>query len=68
MIIASDGLWDVMNNDSVINLVKEQLQTTDDLGAIAQSLIDEAKKRKSGDNITVSVVMFNHHKKGKTPH
>jgi serine/threonine protein phosphatase PrpC len=68
MIIASDGLWDVMDNGSAINLVKEQLQLTDDLGAIAQSLIDEAKKRTSGDNITVSVVTFDHSKKDKTSH
>lgn len=67
-VIASDGLWDVMDNSSVINLVKERFQTTDDLGAIAQSLIDEAKNRKSGDNITVSVVTFDHHKKEKTSH
>ncbi len=67
-VIASDGLWDVMDNSSAINLVKEKLQVTNDLGAIAQSLIDEAKNRKSGDNITVSVVKFDHHKKEKASH
>jgi protein phosphatase 1L len=65
MIIASDGVWDVMSNDDALNLVKEQLQTTDDLGSIAQSLIDEAKNRKSGDNITVTVVVFDWNNKAQ---
>lgn len=67
-IIASDGLWDVMNNNSAINMVKKQMQKTDDLGAIAQSLLNKAKKRGSLDNITVSVVKLNLAQKMKKSH
>jgi serine/threonine protein phosphatase PrpC len=63
MIIASDGLWDVMSNEDAVNLVKEEfkdikVKNTTALASVAQFLQNEAIKRGSGDNITVCIVHF----------
>ena len=59
MIIASDGLWDVISNEEAVSMVQEALKKTgNNLKGVAQVLQNEAIKRKSGDNITVCVVQF----------
>jgi len=58
MIIASDGLWDVMSNEDAVKMVKEELQKDNALKGTAQLLQKEAIKRGSRDNITVCVVSF----------
>ncbi len=67
MIIASDGLWDVMNNQDTIDFVKKKLQKNITLNNAAQRLQDEAIKRGSEDNITVCVVKFNWPEINNTP-
>ena len=58
MIMASDGLWDVMSNEEAVGIVSKALQNGKSLNTIAQILQDEAIKRGSGDNITVCVIQF----------
>ena len=58
MIIASDGLWDVMSNEDAVNMVQEEFKKTGALKNSAQALQNEAIKRGSGDNITVCVIKF----------
>jgi protein phosphatase 1L len=59
MIIASDGLWDVINNEDAVHMVQEQLKKAGNtLKGVAQLLQNEAIARGSGDNITVCVVKF----------
>uniref|UniRef100_A0A7S0CEJ4 PPM-type phosphatase domain-containing protein n=1 Tax=Proboscia inermis TaxID=420281 RepID=A0A7S0CEJ4_9STRA len=67
IVLASDGLWDVMNNQEVIDMVQLVLRRHDDDSGIswedggafqeaAQMLTEEAYIRGSSDNIGVCVV------------
>ncbi len=58
MIMASDGLWDVMSSDEAVRMVSAMIKTMN-ITNIAQFLQNEAIQRGSGDNITVCVVQFN---------
>lgn len=58
LIMASDGLWDVMKNQEAVDFVKEKIATTD-LDTIALDLKNEAIKRNSSDNITVCIIKLN---------
>jgi protein phosphatase 1L len=54
LILASDGLWKVMNNQEAVDLVKK----TKDPMAAAKQLAQEAVNRKSKDDISCIVVRF----------
>ncbi|KAK1417674.1 hypothetical protein QVD17_26808 [Tagetes erecta] len=54
LILASDGLWDVVSNEEAVAMVKP-IQCPEDA---AKTLMQEASKRGSADNITVVVVRF----------
>lgn len=55
LVIASDGLWDVMENEEVAKFLMDAVKTTDFL-QLAKSLANEAIRRGTTDNITVLVV------------
>lgn len=52
LVLASDGLWDFMSNQEVV----DQARQHPDPSVAAKALVDEALARGSGDNITVLVV------------
>ncbi|GJV79468.1 probable protein phosphatase 2C 59 [Tanacetum coccineum] len=54
LILASDGLWDVVTNDEAVAMVKP-IESPEDA---AKKLMQEASERGSADNITVVVVRF----------
>ncbi|XP_071691546.1 probable protein phosphatase 2C 59 [Rutidosis leptorrhynchoides] len=54
LILASDGLWDVVTNDEAVAMVKP-IQSPEEA---AKRLMQEASDRGSADNITVVVVRF----------
>ena len=54
LIIASDGLWDVMDFKEVSEFIKQHSRQT-----ICKLLCEEALIRKSKDNVTVVIVYFN---------
>lgn len=54
VILASDGVWHVMNNQEAVNHVRDMK----DARAAAKSLIEEALRRESKDDISVVVVRF----------
>ncbi|WVZ99768.1 hypothetical protein U9M48_045021 [Paspalum notatum var. saurae] len=60
LIIASDGLWDVVPNEDAVSLVKIEEEPE----AAARRLTETAFARGSGDNITCIVVKFQHDKPG----
>ncbi|XP_066361913.1 probable protein phosphatase 2C 52 [Miscanthus floridulus] len=60
LIIASDGLWDVVPNEDAVSLVKMEEEPE----AAARKLTETAFSRGSGDNITCIVVKFQHDKPG----
>ncbi|XP_054824306.1 protein kinase and PP2C-like domain-containing protein isoform X2 [Prosopis cineraria] len=55
LVMASDGLWDVMSNKEVINMIKD---TVKEPGMCSKRLATEAVERGSKDNITVIVVFL----------
>ena len=57
-VIASDGLWDVMNPQLVINFVRKQLNKKAELQVAARELVTEALALGSVDNITVLIITF----------
>ncbi|KAJ7534435.1 hypothetical protein O6H91_13G094400 [Diphasiastrum complanatum] len=56
IVLASDGLWDVITNKDAVALVKSMF----DPESAAQRLSEEALRRGSADNITTIVVRFHH--------
>lgn len=58
MILASDGLWDVIDNEKTVAMVHNALQKKLPLDSIAKSLQDEAIKQGSEDNITICIIEF----------
>ncbi|KAH9895137.1 protein serine/threonine phosphatase 2C [Cubamyces lactineus] len=54
VILACDGLWDVINDEEAVDLVRG-LQ---DPMEAAHQLLNESRCRKTGDNVTVLVVRF----------
>ncbi|KAK3026462.1 hypothetical protein RJ639_041872 [Escallonia herrerae] len=58
LVLASDGLWDVVANEDAMSLA----QTEEEPEAAARKLTETAISRGSADNITCIVVKFHHDK------
>lgn len=56
LILASDGLWDVVSNQDAVAMI----QSTEDPELAAKRLTEEAYRKGSADNITCVVVRFSH--------
>ncbi|KAI0504642.1 hypothetical protein KFK09_015594 [Dendrobium nobile] len=54
LILASDGLWDVVSNEEAVTMVKP----IEDPEQAAKTLLQEASHRGSADNITCVIVRF----------
>jgi serine/threonine protein phosphatase PrpC len=59
IVLATDGLWDVMSNDDVIDLIHFLLRQAIEPNQIADFIVEEALMRGSTDNITVVIVFLN---------
>lgn len=55
LVMASDGLWDVISNEEVVSIIRD---TVKEPGMCAKRLATEAAERGSKDNITVIVVFL----------
>ena len=62
LIIASDGLWDVMTTTDAVNFVKDSLNKSKNKSTsqIADELCELALRLGSSDNVTVVIVLFLH--------
>ncbi|KAL6060122.1 protein-serine/threonine phosphatase [Balamuthia mandrillaris] len=58
LVLACDGLWDVMDHQVVADFVLSSLREKDDPQAASQELVEEAYRRGSTDNITAVVCAF----------
>lgn len=56
LIIGCDGLWDVVNSQSAVSLVRRALRRHGDPQECARELVMEALRLYSSDNITVIVI------------
>ncbi|KAF5206353.1 phosphatase 2c protein [Thalictrum thalictroides] len=59
LIIGCDGIWDVFRSQNAVDFARRKLQEHNDPILCCKELVDEALKRKSGDNLAVVVVCFN---------
>lgn len=58
IILASDGLWDVLDYSEVFTLTREFLKHTNNPTEVAQKLTKTAYDRGSTDNVSVIVILF----------
>ncbi|CAA0840699.1 Probable protein phosphatase 2C 22 [Striga hermonthica] len=58
LIMGCDGLWDVFMSQNAVDFARRRLQEHNDPVMCCRDLVDEALKRKSGDNLSVVVVCF----------
>lgn len=58
LVLASDGLWDVVPNEDAVSLARNE----EEAEAAARKLTESAFTRGSADNITCIVVRFHHEK------
>ena len=58
LILACDGLWDVMSNAEAVAWVEQKLETEDDLDAVALQLAQHAIDIGSTDNVSVLIVLL----------
>lgn len=58
LLLACDGIFDVMTNEDVVSFVSKQLKLTSDLSKICNTLIDLCLNKNSRDNMSVVLVTF----------
>jgi len=58
VVLGSDGLWDALSNQSVVNFVRTELGAHHDLHKAAVSTTAEALRRGSVDNVSCIIVLF----------
>ena len=56
--IASDGVFDVLDNQAVIDLIRDQLAQGSDATRAAEALVKASMDKGSEDNLTALVVRF----------
>lgn len=59
LIIACDGLWDVIEDQGAIDFVKKKIEEGNNPTTIAELLVNEALAEGSQDNVTVLVIFLN---------
>lgn len=58
LIIGCDGIWDVFRSQNAVDFARRKLQEHNDPTTCCKELVDEALKRKTGDNVAAVVVCF----------
>ncbi|CAN7056332.1 unnamed protein product [Brassica rapa subsp. trilocularis] len=58
LVMACDGIWDVLTSQEAISIVKRGLNRHDDPGRCARELVMEALRLNTFDNLTAVVVSF----------
>jgi protein phosphatase 2C family protein 2/3 len=58
IILACDGLWDVMSSSEAVKLSYQWLLETQNLDRVCEKLVETALNRNSMDNITCMIVAF----------
>ncbi len=57
LVLACDGIWDVLTNDDVAAFVLARThEGVDNIGVLAETLIDEGLARNSRDNMSAVIV------------
>ncbi|XP_060942661.1 protein phosphatase 1B [Limanda limanda] len=58
VVLACDGIWDVMTNEELCDFVKSRLEVSDDLERVCNEVVDTCLHKGSRDNMSVVLVCF----------
>ncbi|CAF4092983.1 unnamed protein product [Rotaria magnacalcarata] len=58
IVLACDGIWDVMTNEELATYILGRMRVTDDLCEIANSILDMCLYKGSKDNMSLIIIAF----------
>ncbi|XP_012272119.1 protein phosphatase 1B isoform X2 [Orussus abietinus] len=58
LVLACDGIWDVMTNEDLCHFIHSRLLLTDDLEVVTNQVIDTCLYKGSRDNMSIVLVTF----------
>merc|ERR1712241_1624993 len=58
LVLACDGVWDVMTNEDICSFVAARMRVTDNLEQIANEVIDTCLHKGSRDNMSIIIIAF----------
>ncbi|XP_041950441.1 protein phosphatase, Mg2+/Mn2+ dependent, 1Ab isoform X3 [Alosa sapidissima] len=58
VVLACDGIWDVMGNEELCDFVRSRLEVTEDLESVCNEIVDTCLYKGSRDNMSVVLVCF----------
>ncbi|XP_011682451.1 protein phosphatase 1B isoform X2 [Strongylocentrotus purpuratus] len=58
IILACDGIWDVMSNEELCQFIRSRLAITDNLEEICNQVIETCLQKGSRDNMSIVIVLF----------
>uniref|UniRef100_UPI00398E3DFF protein phosphatase 1B isoform X1 n=1 Tax=Pristiophorus japonicus TaxID=55135 RepID=UPI00398E3DFF len=58
IILACDGIWDVMSNEELCEFTRSRLEITDDLEKVCNWVVDTCLHKGSRDNMSIVLVCF----------
>lgn len=58
LVLACDGIWDVMSNEAVCSFIHSRLKITNDLENISNQVIDTCLHKGSRDNMSIIIIAF----------
>ncbi|XP_062406121.1 protein phosphatase, Mg2+/Mn2+ dependent, 1Ab [Sardina pilchardus] len=58
VVLACDGIWDVMANEELCDFVRSRLEVTEDLESVCNEIVDTCLYKGSRDNMSVVLVCF----------
>merc|ERR1712045_385976 len=58
LVLACDGVWDVMSNDDICNFITHRMKVHDNLETICNEVIDTCLYKGSRDNMSIIIIAF----------
>ncbi|KAL5283487.1 PPM1B family protein [Megaselia abdita] len=58
LVLACDGVWDVMTNEDICSFIQSRLKVTNDLELVSNQVIDTCLHKGSRDNMSVIIIVF----------
>lgn len=58
LVLACDGIWDVMTNEDLCQFIRHQLTITDDLAKVCSAVVDNCLFKGSRDNMSIVLITF----------
>jgi len=58
LVLACDGVWDVMTNEDICQFISARMKITDDLEQITNDVIDTCLHKGSRDNMSIIIIAF----------